>query len=69
MHANSHRAVKCLTCAGAFKSAIRQADGLLMATPEYNHGVPGVMKNAIDWASRPRSYLAALAIWVSRFKA
>jgi chromate reductase, NAD(P)H dehydrogenase (quinone) len=37
----------------AFKTAIRAADGVLMATPEYNHGVPGVMKNAIDWASRP----------------
>ncbi len=37
----------------AFKQAIRQADALLMVTPEYNHGVPGVMKNAIDWASRP----------------
>lgn len=37
----------------AFKAAIRGADGLLMATPEYNHGVPGVMKNAVDWASRP----------------
>jgi len=37
----------------AFKQAIRAADGLLMVTPEYNHGVPGVMKNAIDWASRP----------------
>jgi chromate reductase len=36
-----------------FKVAIRKADGVLMATPEYNHGVPGVMKNAIDWASRP----------------
>jgi chromate reductase len=36
-----------------FKQAIRAADGVLMATPEYNHGVPGVMKNAIDWASRP----------------
>lgn len=36
-----------------FKQAIRAADGLLMATPEYNHGVPGVMKNAVDWASRP----------------
>jgi chromate reductase, NAD(P)H dehydrogenase (quinone) len=37
----------------AFKQAIRSADGLLIATPEYNHGVPGVMKNVIDWASRP----------------
>src|SRR4051812_25090400 len=37
----------------AFKQAIRSADALLIATPEYNHGVPGVMKNAIDWASRP----------------
>ncbi|MEX2633686.1 MAG: NADPH-dependent FMN reductase [Balneolales bacterium] len=36
-----------------FKEAIREADGLLIATPEYNHGVPGVTKNAIDWASRP----------------
>jgi len=36
-----------------FKQAISDADGVLMATPEYNHGVPGVMKNAIDWASRP----------------
>lgn len=37
----------------AFKAAIGAADGVLMATPEYNHGVPGVMKNAVDWASRP----------------
>lgn len=37
----------------ALKQAIRDADGVLFATPEYNHGVPGVMKNAIDWASRP----------------
>src|SRR4051794_28024442 len=37
----------------AFKQAIRAADALLIATPEYNHGAPGVMKNAIDWASRP----------------
>jgi chromate reductase len=37
----------------ALKAAIRVADGLLIATPEYNHGVPGVLKNAIDWASRP----------------
>ena len=37
----------------AFKDAIRAADAVLMVTPEYNHGVPGVMKNAVDWASRP----------------
>ena len=37
----------------AFKSAIRDAPALLVATPEYNYGVPGVLKNAIDWASRP----------------
>lgn len=36
-----------------FKQAIREVDGLLIATPEYNHGVPAVTKNAIDWASRP----------------
>jgi chromate reductase, NAD(P)H dehydrogenase (quinone) len=37
----------------ALKDAIKSADALLIATPEYNHGVPGVLKNAIDWASRP----------------
>ena len=36
----------------ALKAAIRGADGLLFVTPEYNYGVPGVLKNAIDWASR-----------------
>lgn len=35
------------------KQAIAAADAVLMATPEYNHGVPAVMKNAVDWASRP----------------
>ncbi|MBO0708498.1 MAG: NAD(P)H-dependent oxidoreductase [Candidatus Dormibacteraeota bacterium] len=35
------------------KDAIRSADAVLFATPEYNHGVPGVLKNAIDWVSRP----------------
>ncbi len=37
----------------ALKNAIRAADGLLLLTPEYNHGMPGVLKNAIDWLSRP----------------
>lgn len=36
-----------------FKSAISSADGILIVTPEYNYSVPGVLKNAIDWASRP----------------
>jgi chromate reductase, NAD(P)H dehydrogenase (quinone) len=39
----------------AFKQAMAKADSLIVATPEYNHGVPGVLKNAIDWASRPRA--------------
>ena len=37
----------------ALKLAISTADALVIATPEYNHCVPGVLKNAIDWASRP----------------
>jgi len=35
------------------KRSIAESDGVLIATPEYNHGVPGVLKNAIDWVSRP----------------
>ena len=36
-----------------FKQKIKAADAILIATPEYNYSVPGVLKNAIDWASRP----------------
>jgi chromate reductase len=36
-----------------FKRRIREADALLFATAEYNYSVPGVLKNALDWASRP----------------
>ena len=38
--------------AQAFKGLIASHDGLLISTPEYNHGISGVLKNAIDWASR-----------------
>jgi chromate reductase, NAD(P)H dehydrogenase (quinone) len=35
--------------------AIRAADAVLVATPEYNHSIPGQLKNALDWISRPRA--------------
>jgi chromate reductase len=38
-----------------FKEKIKAADAILIATPEYNYSIPGVLKNAIDWASRPYS--------------
>ena len=46
------------------KQAIHAADALIIATPEYNHCVPGVLKNAIDWASRParQSVLSGKAV-------
>ncbi len=40
--------------ARAFKQAIAEVDAVLFVTPEYNRSIPGALKNAIDWASRPR---------------
>jgi len=40
--------------AKAFKQAIAESDALLFVTPEYNRGIPGGLKNAIDWGSRPK---------------
>ncbi len=37
----------------SMREAIGEADGVIIATPEYNHGMSGVLKNALDWASRP----------------
>jgi chromate reductase, NAD(P)H dehydrogenase (quinone) len=42
----------------ALKDAIAAADGLLLVTPEYNNSLPGVLKNAIDWLTRPPSDIA-----------
>lgn len=42
------------------KEHIAKADGLLLATPEYNNGIPGVFKNAIDWLSRPSTDISRI---------
>ena len=47
--------------ADAFNTAIRDADAILFVTPEYNGSIPGVLKNAIDWASRPTPATSPLA--------
>ena len=40
--------------ARAFKQALKAAEALLFVTPEYNRGIPGALKNAVDWGSRPK---------------
>ncbi|MBT3395791.1 MAG: NAD(P)H-dependent oxidoreductase [Alphaproteobacteria bacterium] len=47
--------------AQAFKSLVASNDGFLMSSPEYNHGISGVLKNAIDWASRKAEGEAPMA--------
>jgi chromate reductase len=47
--------------ADALISAIRDADAILFVTPEYNGSIPGVLKNAVDWASRPTPATSPLA--------
>jgi chromate reductase len=37
----------------SFKKAIQEVNGIIIVSPEYNSGIPGVLKNALDWASRP----------------
>lgn len=44
----------------ALREKIAAADGVLLATPEYNNGIPGVFKNAIDWLSRPPKEIPAV---------
>lgn len=45
----------------ALRYAIARADGLVIVTPEFNYGLPGVLKNALDWASRPYGTSALIA--------
>jgi NAD(P)H-dependent FMN reductase len=48
------------------RARIKAADGLLLVTPEYNYSIPGVLKNAIDWASRPPEQLSTASRSASR---
>lgn len=49
-----------------FKSALRRADAVLVVTPEYSYSIPGVLKNALDWASRPsgRSVMRGMPVGI-----
>jgi chromate reductase len=55
----------------ALREAVRSADAVLIATPEYNSSIPGQLKNALDWVSRPagRSAMGARVIEALAFAA
>ena len=53
MYNDDQRAQGEPTPVAALKAKVRQADAVLIATPEYNFSIPGVLKNTLDWMSRP----------------
>lgn len=58
---DEHEAGGGMPGADAFIAALRDADAVLFVTPEYNGSIPGALKNAVDWASRPTPGTSALA--------
>lgn len=50
---NQDEETKLPPSVASLKTKVRAADAILIATPEYNYSIPGVLKNALDWASRP----------------
>ena len=50
-----------LPAVASLRSAVAACEGVVISTPEYNHGIPGVLKNALDWASRPALHSCFLA--------
>ncbi|MDQ6821369.1 MAG: NAD(P)H-dependent oxidoreductase [Actinomycetota bacterium] len=58
---DEHEAGGGMPGADGFIAALRDADAVLFVTPEYNGSIPGVLKNAVDWASRPTPATSALA--------
>jgi chromate reductase len=52
-----------------FREAVRAADGLIIGCPEYNHGMSGLLKNALDWLSRPHGKSVLIAKPVLTFTA